>query len=175
MLDFRPGETPSWQICLFEDAAEQRPLDCAGAVLVVEATDLPFTPTISWSDRAGGVAALTMTRAQTSTVQRQRRYKVRLRLELPGPEIIVLDDVPLMVPRAPEGAPIRPLEGEPFRANSAPIAGRVDGGRRLSIRFARLGIRGFTGGVGPQGPQGEAATNEDPGDLALIFDNQLLF
>lgn len=174
MLDFRPGETPSWQIFLFEDDLERQPVNCAGATIAVDATDLPFTPALAWIDRPGGVATLSMTRAQTESVQRRRRYKVRLRLELPGPEIIVLDDVPLMVPRAAEGAPARPLEGDCFRATTAPIAGRIEG-RRLSIRFSRLGLRGLPGAVGPQGPQGDASVNEDPGDLILIFDNQLLF
>jgi hypothetical protein len=174
MLDFRPGETPSWQICLFEDDAETQPLDCVAAALVVESTDLPFTPAIVWLDRAGGVASLNMTRAQTNTVERRRRYKLRLRLELPGPEIVILDDIPLMVPRAPEGVSARPA-GDPFRAGAAPIAGRIEDGRRLSIRFARLGLRGPTGNKGDKGDQGDPATNEDPGDLTLIFDNQILF
>lgn len=100
MLDFRPGETPSWAIDLFDDDEETIPLDCTGATLEVVWTDLGFTPAITWIDRAAGRATLSMTSDQTEDLCRRRRYALRFRLELPGvpePEEIIYDDTPVLV------------------------------------------------------------------------------
>jgi hypothetical protein len=97
MLDFRPGETPSWAIDLFEDDAETIPLDCTGATLAVVETDLGFTPAVAWRDRGTGTATLSMTTNQTGTLQRRRRYWLRLRLDLPGNQVIIPDDIPVLV------------------------------------------------------------------------------
>lgn len=96
MLDFRPGETPSWAIDLFEDHAETTPLDCTGATLAVVASDLGFTPAITWRDRAAGQATLSMTIPQTQGLTRRRRYWLRLQLDLPGNQRIIPEDVPVL-------------------------------------------------------------------------------
>ena len=97
MLDFRPGETPSWAIDLFEDEEEAIPLDCTAATLAVVASDLGFTPAITWRDRATGKATLSMTTEQTDELQRRRRYWLRLRLDLPGGEVVIPEDIPVLV------------------------------------------------------------------------------
>lgn len=178
MLAFRPGETPSWQINLFEDDLEAAALDCTAATLAVEASDLGFIPAIAWTDRLAGAAFLSMTAAQTNLTQRRRRYWLRLRLELPGPEIIVLDDIPIMVPRLGDGLPQHDPVGRcgPLLVENAGIHAGVTRSR-VALRFSKLGLRGLPGApgaTGQPGPQGDPALNEDPGDLTLIFDNQLI-
>lgn len=97
MLDFRPGETPSWQLAVFEDDLETIPLNCVGATFVVEDSNLGFTPAITWQSRELGQAVLSMSAEQTRTLMRRKRYWLRIRLELSGGEVIIPDDVPVLV------------------------------------------------------------------------------
>lgn len=97
MLDFRPGETPSWQLDLFEDDLEAVPLNCVGAALTIVDTDLGFLPAVTWRDRALGRATLSMTAEQTRTLTRRKRYWLRLRLELSGGDVTIPDDIAVLV------------------------------------------------------------------------------
>jgi hypothetical protein len=42
------------------------------------------------------------------------------------------------------------------------------------IRVSKLGAQGRPGDQGPAGPTGPSGSAEDPGDLTLLFDNQLI-
>jgi hypothetical protein len=178
MLNFRPGESPSWQIYVFDDADEARREDCTGAALDIDATNLGFTPALAWSDRAAGAAVLSMTTQQTATVPPRRSFWIRLRLQLPGGEVAVTADIPILSWRGSSDTTIVRLPDAHNMLHLTPAEeSAVGGGPKVAIRFGRLGARGLpgpAGGVGPAGPQGDPATNEDPGDLTLIFDNQLI-
>jgi len=180
MLNFRPGESPSWLVLLFEEADESRRQNCAGGQLVVEATDLPFTPGVAWRSPGAGEAAIFMTAEQTRALPAKRRYFVRLQLELPGEDVLVSADIPVFSWRSSADTRILPLElaGETLSLVASDPLPQALGGPSVAIRFSRLGARGLPGrdgvdGVdGAQGPPGPPP--EDPGDLTLIFENHLV-
>jgi len=62
------------------------------------------------------------------------------------------------------------------RIDSATPSTTLDTGV-AAVAIAKMGQQGrpgIDGLQGPAGPPGESATNEDPGDLILIFDNKLI-
>lgn len=57
------------------------------------------------------------------------------------------------------------------------MATRPHSGARAAVRLSKLGLRGIPGQEGDQGPQGlqgPPGVAEDPGDLTLLFNNQLI-